>query len=400
MEGDASAGRACDDDIAGCVPYLVVDSNVLFDDWLLNGERWQRIVDLVRCGLLHLRVPEIVIQESVRLRTQQATKLANELVRLDPRKIHTLLDVDLPDATEIKRNTAGASERYEADFRARLDGIGAHVLPIPTIDHQTIVSRALACRQPFDKEGKKGYRDTLIWYTILSLCENLDKNNLIVFVTNNTGDFCGRGNPAEFSPELVDEIRALDNAPRFRHYMSIDAMLNGMAGHLTVLDKDRLDRGGLSEEKRQQFRVELVGAISAACDALCGVEVDTEGDGYPYQRGLDFMGFLTPFEGSSWVEKIEPHVDSITWEFIRGDVDDTVTFAVSVKAYIAFEGMIHKADWAAMDDDSVAVLDNNWNDHYVEAAEELPGILHFQVVTSKSLDTIERVDLDFARPLE
>lgn len=380
------------------VPYLVFDTNAVFNDWMLAGKLWLSIFDFVRCGRLHLCVPELVIQEIVRVHAREASSVATLLVKLDSRKVRTLLDLDLPDATEIKYRAAVASGRYEADLRARLDEIGARILPIPTIDHQEIVSRALAGRQPFDQEGKNGYRDTLIWHTILSLCEELDENELVIFITANTADFCNRKNPKIFSPELSDNVAALEKAPQLRHYESMRTMFENKAEHIGELEDEHLGRGELSEEENQRFCARLVVAISAACDALYGVEVATTADGYPHQSGLDFSEFHTPFEEPISVQGILPNLGSISWEFVGLDFDETMTFTVSVEADIELDGMIYKADWYVLDDDSVTVIDSDWNKHYVYAAKECAGTLIFLVAAHKSLDVIERVDFRSAMP--
>ncbi len=58
--------------------------------------------------------------------------------------------------------------------------------PIPKRSHKSIIERDLARKKPFNKSGK-GYRDALIWETIIDIINtNPDQ---IVFISNNTEDF-------------------------------------------------------------------------------------------------------------------------------------------------------------------------------------------------------------------
>lgn len=51
---------------------------------------------------------------------------------------------------------------YETELRGRLNELGAVIIPIPSVSHQVVLTRALEKRRPFDTEGRDGYRDVLI----------------------------------------------------------------------------------------------------------------------------------------------------------------------------------------------------------------------------------------------
>jgi hypothetical protein len=59
------------------------------------------------------------------------------------------------------------------------------------VDVASLVHRALARKKPFDSNGKVGFRDSIIWETILLLVKR--KPDEILFITRNTKDFCENG---------------------------------------------------------------------------------------------------------------------------------------------------------------------------------------------------------------
>jgi hypothetical protein len=81
---------------------------------------------------------------------------------------------------------ANAIAGFEEQTRDTLSEWDVEVLPIPSPDHESVVRRDLERRKPFNKEGK-GYRDYLIW---LSVLEVLKRGYRVVFVTTNKDDFC------------------------------------------------------------------------------------------------------------------------------------------------------------------------------------------------------------------
>lgn len=399
MDDEGFPSDATDNDTSfNKAPYLVVDSNALFDNWLLTGDRWAHVVDFAHRGLLHLRVPEVVFEETIRHYKKSTDEIARTLIKSDSCPLGDLLGIDVPDAAEIRRRAVEVSDHYPTTLREKLRRANAEILQIPSIEHHTVLARDLEERQPFDKKGK-GYRDTLIWHTILSLCQNLDAADVIAFVTNNTNDFCRDG---IFSDKLRDEIGQIDNPPQFIHYNTMHDMLAAMADRLAGLD-DRLGAGELSEEQARALRAALAETMPAACEALAEVEVSTNNnDDHYYMSGLDFTAFHVPFEHVPFegvsVSSIEPALESMAWTFIdRDDTNGSMHFTVSVEANIDLDGTISKSQCPS-EDDSVIILDDDWNDHYVRASINHTGTLHFDVMVSGTFDRIVRIDLDYATP--
>jgi len=88
------------------------------------------------------------------------------------------------------------------------------VLPYPQVSHETVTRRALARRKPFTgtKRGTVGYRDSLIWESVVGLAEKGDEEP-IAFVTSNTADFSLDRAGRELHRDLAVDLKWRDIPP-------------------------------------------------------------------------------------------------------------------------------------------------------------------------------------------
>jgi hypothetical protein len=91
-------------------------------------------------------------------------------------------------------------KRYASSLRERLLASGAELLPWPAVAHRAVVERILGGRRPTRKDA--GYRDTLIWETLLEYVV-ANRPEEVVFVTANVRDFC---EGERLHPHLVQDL--------------------------------------------------------------------------------------------------------------------------------------------------------------------------------------------------
>ena len=99
------------------------------------------------------------------------------------------------------------AEKAKTDYREfltkQLQLLNCTYLPYPQVSHEQVVERAVTRRKPFNKSGA-GYRDTLIWFSVLEL---LKANRSVVYlVTSNTRDF---GDGPRVALDLLADIDAI-----------------------------------------------------------------------------------------------------------------------------------------------------------------------------------------------
>jgi len=107
----------------------------------------------------------------------------------------------------------------KAELQQRLDDAEVIIAEYPREDHQEVAERAIGRRRPFDSKGKDGYRDTLVWLSVLALCRQGDVP--IALITND-GDFLDSGG-LRIHPDLAEDLKreglSPDSVAVFRNHV-------------------------------------------------------------------------------------------------------------------------------------------------------------------------------------
>jgi hypothetical protein len=164
---------------------VVLDTNVIARDFSFTGRAWRLFIEgIPRIGAT-FALPKIVADEAMRKFRERALQLekdASALVATYHRLTGSTLNLPSVSAPVL-------AEGFETTLRKVLEQIGPDnfvLAPYPNVSHEIAVQRLLAQRKPFSS-GDNGYRDYLIWETVLSIAD--ERGDDVVFVTQNTHDF-------------------------------------------------------------------------------------------------------------------------------------------------------------------------------------------------------------------
>ena len=178
---------------------IILDSNIYISDLRMTNQSFR----LFRAKLpqidAKLIVPKIVVEEVINKHKEIVLETKDKLDKQVKDFTYLTGKLKYPILNETEMNEIFNS--YSTSFHSILNKLNARILEYPTVSHETIVNRALKRKKPFGKKDT-GYRDTLIWESILSLFKEYDSE--IYFVTNNKIDF-GEGPLAH--PDLLDDLR-------------------------------------------------------------------------------------------------------------------------------------------------------------------------------------------------
>jgi hypothetical protein len=215
---------------------LILDSNVFISDFWLRGTQFALLKDAVQRIGGELLVPEVVNAE---VRTKYREKLA-EAIRAEAKATTAVSDLLGPSASPTpSRDLDAACRAYGDHLDRELKAIGAKLLPIPEVSHQAMLSLALDRKRPFDNEGR-GYRDALIWETILKLAR--ERGGQISFVSMDS-DF---GTDAGLHTDLSNSLAGISRVGGFEFHKSL-ALFNDKWIRPTLEKLDdlvaRLNRG-------------------------------------------------------------------------------------------------------------------------------------------------------------
>lgn len=165
---------------------IILDSNIFRADILLRSKDFDVLNDFLRKTSSKLLIPQIILDEILGLykrtlneRSQEAFKFNNNLnLMLIDSKMHI--------------------EFQNIDFEKEVNNYRNHLFKRLGINTSNIISynnellpviakRAIERTKPSGEKGQ-GFRDTLIWLTMLKYCKTSHEKQMI-FISNNTDDF-------------------------------------------------------------------------------------------------------------------------------------------------------------------------------------------------------------------
>jgi hypothetical protein len=161
--------------------------------WLLLREARHERIDLL--------VAEICFDEAVNLFREDV----EEALRQARKAERALLDLGAVDKAAPAPSIEDAVQEYRQSLRFLLDSANAQWLPYPVVAHDVVARRALSRLQPFDRQGRNGYRDVLLWESILAAANASDP---IVLVSRDADAFGSDRKGNGLASELADELEA------------------------------------------------------------------------------------------------------------------------------------------------------------------------------------------------
>jgi predicted nucleic acid-binding protein len=238
---------------------VVLDTNILLAN--LRGARPSNDLKLVladaRAGRFSLIVPELVLEETVNKRREAALDAERKLrqAHSDLAAVGATLELPNVDLTAVV-------EQFRKQLVELLSSSKTDVPKLPDVRHETIVRRALERRKPFSASGA-GYRDALIWETVLTLIGEDDDE--IILVTNNSKDFAEDKTGTSLAADLVRDLEARNAIGRVRLIPTLKAFEEEFVAAETIaaddLDKrlntDSPIRDQLFNALRSQLRAHI-----------------------------------------------------------------------------------------------------------------------------------------------
>ena len=146
---------------------IVLDANIFIKDFTLRSTPFQVFLEgISRIGYV-LTIPKIILDETINKYGEQFEKKSRDLGRLG-----------LQDLKFITGEAITCREDAERIYRKYLEktlkGIKTKIVDLPDIKHSTLIERALKRKKPFRGTDTGGYRDALVWMTVLQLAFHND----------------------------------------------------------------------------------------------------------------------------------------------------------------------------------------------------------------------------------
>ena len=181
------------------MPVLcVLDANVIIADRRLGSASARTITSMAEAGLIRLAIPEVALKEVVQNSLEVLDKARRDLKAVR-RSIGPLC---IPGVDQLDIDVESGRAEFENWLLGKLRQHGISILPIPKVSHEMISGWAIRKRRPF-KESGAGYKDALIWATVLSCSES----EPVLFVSANSSDFAAaRKKPSTLHSDLDNDL--------------------------------------------------------------------------------------------------------------------------------------------------------------------------------------------------
>lgn len=327
--------------------FVILDANVLIGDYWLRSPSFLLLREFLKNSKATLVIPKIVFEEVVNHHREDVRKLKAD-IQDNLRESGRLLRDTSGGKWLIELNRRQANDSYEKFLSTELTNLGAVIPDYGNIPHSEIVKRDLRRRRPFQQSGK-GYRDALLWETILRGYVLPDA--LTVIVTQNSKDFSG-GDDA-LHKDLLEDISSLRKG--FTPHVVLSPSLltftdTYIVPHLTrrkefaVLVQNNKVQGLALGEVCERYMDALVTAVNEDRRVMTDSSYDPE---------VDVIDLSDDYVVDQ-VSEVSKNVLLVEFGF---------------SAYVSFTYFLPRSDYYTMDEketENIAVLDPNWNEYVMQ----------------------------------
>jgi hypothetical protein len=158
--------------------HIILDTNIVYDNWHFDTPKFEALLEYLNKTKSMLVIPKLVKDEIIK---KYGEKLS-EYIKFKNQKERNLLE-------KSKIKSLDENELV-ADYKEFLSNfLKKHwILDYPELKIEALIARSISECPPFGRNGK-GFRDTIIWETIVELLKRDKGKNHFCFITNNSKDF-------------------------------------------------------------------------------------------------------------------------------------------------------------------------------------------------------------------
>jgi hypothetical protein len=341
--------------------FVILDTTEFYDVPQVDSNSFRVLQEYLRRTNSQLKIPDVVLREVVNHAREQLLKIDDQIknAERDYERLRSfganIIRLERPDVDLAVR-------AYEAQLRDKLRLFNTKFLPMPTETHEQVLERALKRKKPFAK-NKDGYRDTLIWLTVLA--EIKANPGEYVFVTNNSKDFA--------ADELVVELGNLPEGCSLRFERDLNSFIENHA------------KAAL--EQLAALKAEVQGTLT-----LPGVDLQQElgnlGENVLREVGhqLRIRNYqYDNIESPYYIDTYDPPDDIEILEVYRAQ--DEVMIECRALYECTIEGFLFKSEAYGRTEEDIYVTDWEWNEHYV--AVEFHGTIQIQFLLRLAEENLE-----------
>ncbi|MCK4348667.1 MAG: DUF4935 domain-containing protein [Thermoplasmatales archaeon] len=346
---------------------IVLDTNIIYQDFWFRSPQIRTLIHNYLALNLKFYIPEIVFDETISCFKKALIEKIREF-KVCRNKLANCVNTEIK-IIEFDIDTIVLS--YKKFLKTKFSGFH-QIVTYPENPHKELSHRAISRIKPFTELTKRkkvaGYRDTLIWMTILEIAKS--NHDEVVFITNNTSDFYEN---SELHNDLKNDLKQIGKSESFvTIYQTVDEFFNREI-------KNDLQK---IEELEKKFKSNNIEGLDH--DFI----LEKINEYYTY----NMVSYSLPYSNSDEVSisYLEPEIgefDSV-WKIDENEY----AFHFYVDAMIDFEYFINNYEILGKDLDDIEIQDRNWNDHVMQVSKS--ESVSISVSISYELENKEVIDLE------
>lgn len=334
---------------------VFLDTNVFYNNWFANNPNFKLLFRYLNNKNEELLLSDLVVEEVENIRNRELKESLSEVKR------HLNL-VQKVSSSKVQYDESSLNIS-DYDLNSTIDERVEYIEKInyEGVPHALLVTKALQSIKPFSGQ-EKGYRDALIW---LSLLDHIQKNNIdgdIAFITSNKHDFFSKEKgKLAIHPDLQKDIEQKGISANIVPFLNIYDFVNNQ------VDKDEhiVDRQKLSYEFDDFLMEQTI----------------------EHLQGLDNDALSEIFSTSLFKDKLTPvqNIEGDNWDI----VDDTEIFHISKisdnEAYVSCKFI---ASGVSLD----LTIDLNEFNQYKTEIESIPSYCEVDI---DSINQVAKISFSF-----
>lgn len=324
--------------------YIFLDTNIFYDNWHLNNANFTLLANFVNNSGAILLISELVCQEVDNIQDGKNRDAMSALQKAI--KVFNHINAKSVEVDFEKLNLA-----YSLKTLLNLQFNNVRYFGFNDVQQDQVVARAIKKILPF-KEADKGYRDTMIWLSLLQELEKLNLEGEVIFISSNSNDFFEKES-RNFNEDLKRDIIEHKLHCEFDNYTSLNNFLQ-----TRVVTEDHLVK---YDEIQASY--------------LNDIDFEIEREIEEYLNGISSDDFRKMLSDSNSRFPELPTVSSHWFDIVEGIEDPSVVGCKKISDnffYISYQFNLRMCE-INFDIDNYYIIGNpQWMNRYFDL-EELPS---------------------------
>jgi len=200
---------------------FILDTNIYISDFFQKGNGFRALKGIFLKSACKLIIPEVILLETIK----KYEELFRENISKAKKLLGSVLDIELFKQV-IEDDYV---KEFKPSFLERLNHIAGYSVEqngYPNVEIKDIVERSIFGTKPFSSDGKKGFRDSVIWECVKNCLVTYPRQD-IVFITSNRNDFSSQEDTKAIHPDLLKEVVQLKSKTQeFYYFLSLNELGN------------------------------------------------------------------------------------------------------------------------------------------------------------------------------